>query len=124
MARRIIIMEKISSGSDVNHYRYALWATVPTARRSFYADATKTSQVTGTAAPTNAELNDLRNGVIVERVSDSQWPVSMTLAEIQNDLITAWNLFQTEINNYNPWIRYGTSWDDTGGGTWTARTVA
>lgn len=121
MARKIIIMEKLTDSVAVNHYRYALWANVPAARQSFYANATFVSAVIGTNAPTTAELNALQGGSVVETVQDSSWDQSVPIATVQNDLTTAFNAYQALITAYNPWVRYGTTWDGT---TWTAKSTA
>ena len=121
MARKIIITEKISDSSAVNHYRFVLWLTVPTARRPFYADPLKTSVLVGTNAPSNPELTDIRNGVIVEEVADASWPVGTPIAQIQSELTQTFNERQAFINSYNPWVRYGNNWDGT---SWTNGGVA
>jgi hypothetical protein len=121
MARKIIILEKLNDSPDVNHYRYALWASVPVARQSFYADPNIVSAVIGANAPTNTEATALTNGSVVETVQDGSWPVATPIVQIQTDLTTAFNTYQALINATNPWVRYGTSFDGT---TWTAKSTA
>lgn len=108
MARlRIIILEK---HGDKLHY--AMWADVPAARQSFYADANKVSVWKGALSADNTAL---QSGMIVEKTSSYDFEPGAGLARIRVELQGAADRFQSEINAHNPWIRYGTVWD---GATW------
>lgn len=113
MARKIIILESQQPGQGDIAFRYALWADVPTARQTRYADANATSAF---LAATQAEIDAIRSGAVVEKVEDARWPTGTTIAQIQGFLVSRHNAFQTQIANANPWQRYGTSWD---GSSWT-----
>jgi hypothetical protein len=114
--KQIIILEKLDAGGM--HFRIALWASVPSARQTFYANASFKSAYSGASTQ---ETSDLQAGVVTERVIDVQWPTGTALAKIQSDLIAAWTLFNNDVQNLNPWQRYGTSWDGT---SWSAGGVA
>lgn len=113
MAKQIIILERLNEPSDMC-FRYALWATVPVARVSAYANPTATSAYIGATQP---EIDAIRAGQIVEQVAQFQAPIGTGIAAIQAALITAFNTFQAQINARNPTQRYGTFWDGSG---WTA----
>lgn len=117
MARLIIVLDRQDMGGDVG-FRVAFWANVPAARQSFYADAARTSQVKDATA---GELAALRNGSVTERVDVIRFPTGTTLNQAQTGLVAAFNAYQSEVNAYNPWNRYGTFWDGT---SWTAGGVA
>jgi len=118
MAKRIIILDRVDEPSD-NSFRYALWAVVPVARVSAYANDALTSAWRDISAP---ELADLRAGVFTERVDVAHVPAGATIGQIQAALITRWNTFQAEVTARNPTQRYGTFWDDAS--TWTVAGTA
>ncbi|MGE5165129.1 MAG: hypothetical protein ACM3IH_14045 [Sphingobacteriales bacterium] len=107
MARlRVIVLDR----TDPDTYRYALWADVPLARQKFYANASlKSVWVDATAADNTA----LQSGSVTETVSEQRVPSGATLTQIEGFLQTRWNDFQTYITNFNPWQRYGSTWDGT-----------
>jgi hypothetical protein len=99
-------------------FRYALWATVPSARVSAYANAAATSAFRGATAP---EIAAIQAGQVVEKVEVFQAPIGTSIATIQAALIAAFNTFQGQITAFNPTQRYGTSWD---GSAWTVAGTA
>lgn len=113
MARKIIILDSNPILPGEIAFRYAMWADVPAARQTRYADPTLTSQVTGITA---AELTALRNGTVVEKVEEARFGTT-TVANVQALLITRYNTYQAEIAADNRWQRYGTNWDGT---SWAA----
>lgn len=113
---RVIVLDQPSDDSSA--YRFALWADVPAARQTFYANPKATSGWTGATA---ADITALQNGSVVEYVSTQKIPTGATLAQVEGWLQTAWTDFQAKITNYNPWIHYGSTWDGT---TWTVVTGA
>lgn len=117
MASKIIILERTDIPSDLN-FNVLFWADVPAARQSFYANPTATSQ---NKQATAGELSALQSGAIVEKVQKFNFLAGTPIATIQAALIDAFNTYQTYINTYNPWVRYGTKWDGT---TWTMNSVA
>lgn len=117
MARKIIILDRVGMPSD-RAFRVAFWLDVVAARRSFYANANATSAVVGA---TQAELDALKNGSVVERVEAILRPAGTSQAAMQTTLEARHAQYQQELTDRNPWERYGTSWDGT---TWTSVTVA
>lgn len=122
MARKIIVLEKLDSAPGLNHYRYALWADVPTARQGFYAFTPLAgATVTPVKDATDLEKAALTGGQVTERIEEQQWQSGVPIATIQAELQVRFAAFQAEINGRNPWIRYGTYWD---GSAWTIAGVA
>ena len=109
MARKIIIQERLGEPSDFN-FKFVLWADVPAARQSFYADVNKTTTVKDALA---AELLAIRQGQILEKQNSASFPAGTTGNQIKTDLIAKFNQFQSEVNSLNPWQFYGTFWDGT-----------
>lgn len=109
--RKIIILERINEPSDFS-FKFVFWASVPAARQSFYADATKTSVVKDISG---AELTSLRNGEFLEKQDTANYIAGTPIATIQADLITKFNTYQAQVTAANPWRYYGTSWD---GASW------
>ena len=112
MARKIIIQNRINEPSDFS-FRFVMWADVPAARQPFYADQTKGSSVKDVTAQ---ELQDIKDGKILERSETAEFIAGTSAAAIRSYLISQFNQFQTEANSRNPWQFYGTFWD---GSTWT-----
>lgn len=110
----VIILDQPTG--DSNLYRYAMWADVPAARQSFYANAAAKSQWLGA---TTTDNQNLQSGAMVEQVVTQRVPPGSTIAQIEGFLQTAWTNFQAQINAANPWIHYGSTWDGT---TWTILT--
>jgi hypothetical protein len=139
--KRIIILEKQSDQNT--SFRYLLWATVPEDRRPFYAGGTtsftKASQsekdlfasgelVEKSDTITVADYLALskeavvkeppKEGVVAKSVGElSAINSKATLVNTMMDLLMGrWKSYQTEVNNHNPWVSYGTYWDDDGTG--------
>ena len=111
---KVIILEQ----SDARTFRYALWADVPLARQSFYANASATSAWTGA---TLADTTALRNGEVVERVDSVSVPEGTPLGTVRTHLQALWQSFQDRVTAKAAWSRYGTTWDGT---AWTVGGVA
>ena len=109
MAKQIIILERLNEPSDMT-FRYAMWATVPAARQSAYANATATSGYSGVTA---AELLAIQTGQVTERTAIWQATAGVPISAIQAALIAEFAVFQAEINARNPTRRFGTFWDGT-----------
>lgn len=112
MARKIVIIRAVTAAPDVG-FRYALWADVPAARQSRYANALATTEV---ADVTAGELSALQSGAVVEKVEEARWPSGTTVAQMQTFLQARFADYQAQITAANPWQRSGTSWDGT---TWS-----
>jgi len=117
MARfRVIVLEQPKDNSS--SYRYVLWADVPVARQSFYANPGASSVWSGATA---ADIAAIQNGSVVEYVDSQSVPIGATLTQIETFLQNRWTQFQDYITNFNPWIHYGSTWDGT---TWNVVTGA
>lgn len=124
MARKIIVLDQPGLPSDLT-YRVAFWLTVPASRQPFFADlqATFKSQVIGTAKPSQAELDAIHAGQIIEQVVTVPFTLGTSLASITAQLVTLYQTAQAQSDTaqFNQWNRYGSSWDGT---SWTPVTVA
>ena len=113
MARlKIIILE--TWPGKIN---YVFWVDVPLARQPFYADAGKVSAWKDATAADNAAL---QNGSVTERAHHLDIDAGVSDADRRLALRRDWQEFQARINNYNPWSKYGTTFDTV----WTAGGVA
>src|SRR5882757_4442378 len=107
----LIVLDQ--TADDQNTYRVALWADVPAARQSFYANANlKSAWINATAADNTA----LQNGSLTEKVITQRVPSGATLPQIEAALQVIQQSFQAQVTAFNPWVRYGSTWDGT---TWT-----
>ena len=113
MASQIIVLESTPKG----RMRAAFWLSVPVARQSFYADATKKSEYKNASA---GELSAITSGAVTEQVGEFV-VTGMANAQIRTMLQAEFSARQSAVNAYNPWVRYGTTWDGT---TWTSGGVA
>jgi|SRR5215469_16247050 len=111
---RVVILDQTLD--DANTYRFMMWADVPAARQQYYANANAKSAWNGATA---ADNTNLQTGSVVEQVTVQRIPGGSSLAQIENFLQNAWTNFQNNVNNNNPWLRYGSTWDGT---TWTILT--
>lgn len=111
---RVIILDQ--PDGDPSNYNYALWADVPAARQSFYANPSAVSAWKGALAADNTAL---QNGSVIELVTSQRVPPGSSLAQIETFLQNRWQDYQTFITNYNAWSHYGSTWDGT---TWTVVT--
>lgn len=114
MARKIIILDQVGDPSD---YRVVFWLDVPAARQRFYVNATAKSAFLDATAP---ELTAIQTGVVTEIVERFNRPNGTTLTTLRTALAARHVELQTKVADYNPWNRYGSSFD---GSTWTAVTV-
>ena len=114
MARlRIIVLDH-----DDRKFNYLVWADVPVSRQTFYADVNKISAWKDAIAADNTAL---QLGQVVEMAYSVSMPPGATNAQIRAEMVSVANIFQTTITNYNPWDRYGSTWDGT---SWVAGGVA
>ena len=119
VTKRVIILEQISAAPL--SYRYAMWADVPSARQVFYA-AKQAGMVSAWKDAAVADNTALQNGSVTERVDSTSMAAGDTLATAQARLQAIWLVFQAEITNTNPWLRYGSFMDTSNG--WTAGGVS
>lgn len=129
--RRIFLLEKIIEPGGEPHFRVALWASVPVGReqaflrgplptRDAFLDCSMTSRVSA-AELTQPEKDAFTAGQMVECVIDVNWESGRGMVAVQNDLIAKLTRWQAIVNNWNPWVRYGTAYDDAGAGTWASK---
>lgn len=115
MAKKIIVLERLEN--DLS-FKYAFWATVPSARKPYYANSSATSVYKDISA---GELTSIQDGSIAEKVDIGTYASGTSVASIQTDLISKFNEYQNFITNFNPFIQYGRFYD---GSSWTAGGVA
>ena len=111
MARQIIILET----TDKGRLRAAFWLAVPAARQPFYANGTTVYK-----DATALELGALQSGAVTEQTGVFTI-AGLSNAQIRTLLQGEFASRQSAVNAYNPWARFGTSWDGT---TWTNGGVA
>lgn len=123
--RRIIVLEMEPRDDSGVHVRYALWANVPAARQPFWQGRQGASFTSSVAdgSVSASELTALQSGAVVERTVESEWPPGTTIAFVQSALKQAATDWQVFVNNYNPWARYGTFFDDSTN-SWNVKSVA
>jgi len=105
---RIIILQRTREDADT--INYVMWADVPTARQAHYADPTNTRKSAWPDA-LPADNTNLQNGSVHEKVDTQRNPNGTGMAAVQVQLQQNWQDFQTEVTNFNPWQRYGSTWD-------------
>lgn len=113
MAKLVVVLEQ----NTPNTYRCVLRAGVPAARQSFWAakQSAMISAYQDIDGPT--QVSDqalLRSGAATEKIIEFSI-LGRTLLQLEADLVAAQAVFQAEINAFNPWNRYGSSYD---GATW------
>jgi hypothetical protein len=113
---RVIVLAQ--DPSDVNTYGVVFWADVPAARQTYYANPNAKSAWTGA---TTADNTNLQTGTVVEQSFTQRVPPGTAIGQVEAFLAQAWTDYQNQINAYNPWIHYGSTWDGT---TWTVLTGA
>jgi len=109
MAKQIVVLETTAK----NRLRVAFWLSVPVARQPFYADSNKKSRYKDATA---GELSAITSGAVAEQVGEFTVD-GLTITQVRALLSAEFTKRQNDINTYNPWSRYGTSWDGT---TWTS----
>ena len=109
---KIIILE-----TEPSRINYAFWADVPATRQRFYADAAKVSVWKDATAADNTAL---QNGSVTELVHHLDIAAEVIDADRRAALRRDWQAFQARINDYNPWSKYGTTYDTA----WTVGGVA
>jgi len=118
MARlNVIILDK-PDRANPNIFRYALWASVPAARQGFYAIPNYKSLWIDALPSDNA---DLQAGRTTEKIDTIQVAQGTGIAAVEAELQVRWQAFQDDVNNNNPWVRYGSIWN---GIAWTITGVA
>jgi hypothetical protein len=108
---------------DPNTWQAAMWADVPASRQSFYAHPNPTGGTPYASAwsgATAADNANLQNGSVVERVITQRVPPGTNISQVETFLQNQWQTFQNDVNNNNPWVHYGSTWDGT---TWNVVTV-
>lgn len=115
MPRKIIALEQTAAPSD---YKVVFWLDVAAARRFFYANPSATSVVKDA---TQAELDAIRSGAIVEEVVVAEAggrAGGKTDAQAATGLIALYNARQSALATSPILQKYGTFWDGT---SWTVK---
>jgi hypothetical protein len=99
---------------------------VPVERQVFYVKPVDwESAFLQRSAP---EIADLRSGAVTEKVERGNWApaqgenAAQLNARIRAELLDGWTKFNAEVQDFNPWNRYGSFYELPGG--WTAGGVA
>ena len=117
--RRIIILDK--DPTQAKSFTVCLWAVVPASRVPYYAAQQKDFKSAFQGAdPT--ETQNLQTGLWTEKVYTYNNPsltgnANQIIAAAKAEMQVDWQKFQTDVNSYNPWNRYGTTWEVAG--VWT-----
>jgi len=112
VATRIVILEKI----EAQRWRYVMWADVPAGRESHYADPNKKSAYKDISA---SDLTKIQAGTIVEAVDIVAVAPGSGITVVEAALQDSFAAYQSSVTSGNPWIRYGSIWDDVAGWTLT-----
>ena len=116
MARfRIIVLDQV----EPQTFRVAMWADVPVARQSFYAQPL--GSVSAWKDALASDNSNLVSGLVAEEVRTFSVEPGTTLVQARLQMQSLWTQFQSRVTNQNPWARYGATWD---GVAWTAGGVA
>jgi hypothetical protein len=125
--RRITFLEKIPEADGSPHFRIAVWCDVPAARQAWFVKgplplyAALESQIDDGSVSAQDQAN-LAAGAIIEYVLDYRFDSSRTVNQIQTEMVNVYNRLQAQTNSWNPWVRYGSIYDDATG--WAANGVA
>jgi len=110
----VIVLDQ--TADDPNTYRFVMWADVPAARQSRYAfTSTSTGNVSAWTGASTSDNDSLKSGAVTERLLTQRVTPGTSLAAIEAFLQTQWTAYQATVTSYNPWQRYGSTWDGT---TW------
>jgi len=112
MAARFRVIVLDAPAGNTEEFNYLLWADVPAARQTYYANAAATSAWRGA---NGTDLTNLQSGAVVEQQGRYHRQPNANLAAIEAALQVIWQAYQDQITAYNPWQRYGSTWDGT---TW------
>lgn len=104
-AKRVILIGR--THPTASFYRYALWADVPAGNQIAYRNP---AAVSACANATPAELQAIRDGLVVEQTGEYQAD-STSMGSMQSLLEAEWTTFQNTITAQNLWADYGRFWD-------------
>jgi hypothetical protein len=133
--RRAVILEKTGEDDNTRILKVVFWYPIPTARKGFYAKPGYVSILAdrGVLAPTTQEAAALQDGSVVEEYdnvpllkkgADGKPLGKNAFLTAATDAIQAiYQARMAELENYNPWLLYGSTYADETGG-WTLKTVA
>lgn len=111
-------------GGSYYAWVYACWLTVPASRTQFYsANLYALPGTAQTSAYANAPAGlaaALTSGVITEYDDKQFLPSTSTTATVEAAISTACSVQQTNLNSWNPWAHYGSTYLN---GTWTVVTI-
>ena len=111
-AKRVILLERDTTGAM--RYGYVLWADVPAGNQLAYRNPSATSRHPNV---TPAELQAIRDGLVVERSGMYKAASGTPLATMQTNLESQWQAFQSEVTAETKWAEHGRFWD---GAAWQA----
>src|SRR5262245_28564072 len=106
----VIILEKPDS-TNANLWRYLLWCDVPTARQVYYK--TIAPQTSAWKDAIQVDTDAIKNGEVLEYNETLQHPAGTNMATMQSMLQQLWTDKQNFVNTWNPYVRYGSTFDGT-----------
>jgi len=109
----VIVLDQ--TADDPNTYRFIMWADVPAARQSRYAFNSTSTNVSAWTSASTADSDAIKSGAVAEKMVTQRVTAGATLAAIEASLQAQWTAYQATVTSYNPWQRYGSTWDGT---TW------
>lgn len=113
--KKIIVLEK-NILSNYIEIKYLFRLTVPATRVSLYQNDNATSMYSGTDEQDLLDLQDIKDGELLEVSGTKSFASGTSIAAIGSALVTKFNLKQTELDNDTKFKNYGTYWNGT---TWT-----
>ena len=116
MAKKIIIMEKIPQQNFFT-VNYIFWLDVPLAQQPLRANQSLMSAYPGA---TTQEIQDIKDGKILEHGGNTSYNMDATNIQIATDLQMRYVVEQNALNNSMKYNYYGTYWDGT---SWTVQGV-
>ena len=116
MAKKIIVLEKTP---QQNYFivNYLFWLDVPANQQTLRANVNLTSSFAGA---TSEELQNIKDGKVVELTGTSSYNLDATNQTIAVDLQQKFINEQAGLTGSHKFIYYGTFWDGT---TWTIQGV-
>jgi hypothetical protein len=115
MAKQIVVQRVVSGPGGDNAVTFVLWLAVAAGREVPIAGG-----VSAWAGASTAENTAIAAGQVIEESYQIQYPVAMTKAQIQTDLLSRFTARQAQITaRVNPNVYFGVYYDPAATG-WSA----
>lgn len=115
---KVIVLDSVPADGGVE-YQVALWADVPAARQAFWALTAPAKSAWKDAL--TADNTAITSGAVAEQVAKLRLAPGESAATARTAAQALSAQWITYVTNYNPWDRYGSTWDGT---SWVAGGVA